>query len=275
MESPESVVSSFLEYRSILMIETTEITVKDCKIPKAFSGYRILQISDLHEAQFGSEQEELLDRVKTIGADCVALTGDFVGGKDTDLKKILRFFRNLSSISFCCYVTGNHETRLDAPDLERLLGGMTAYGIEVLRGKMVSVSRGEDSIQILGIDDPGFINDEKYERDAQTVRDAIQSIPYDSSLFTLLLSHRPEVMGVYAELGIDLVLCGHTHGGQIRIPGIGAFYVPMQGWFPKYDCGMYQEGNTRMYISRGLGTSVVPFRLFNPPELVVITLENE
>ena len=162
------------------MIETTEITVKDCKIPKAFSGYRILQISDLHEAQFGSEQEELLDRVKTIGADCVALTGDFVGGKDTDLKKILRFFRDLSSISFCCYVTGNHETRLDAPDLERLLGGMTAYGIEVLRGKMVSVSRGEDSIQILGIDDPGFINDEKYERDAQTVRDAIQSIPYDS-----------------------------------------------------------------------------------------------
>ncbi len=261
------------EGRETIMIEITDVTVKDRMIPEAFNGFRILQLSDLHDAMFGRDQKDLLDLVRKSGADLAVLTGDFVGGKDSDLDRILRFMKELSSLLPCCYVTGNHETRLEPQDLDLLLGGMSEYGIEVLRGRMIPVCRGKDSIQVLGIDDPGFINDENYERDAQTVRDAIQSIPYDSSLFTLLLSHRPEVMGVYAELGIDLVLCGHTHGGQLRIPGIGAFYVPMQGWFPKYDCGMYREGKTRMYISRGLGTSVVPFRLFNPPELVLITLK--
>ena len=257
------------------MIVTTRLTVRDKKIPRAFSGFRILQITDLHDAQFGPEQRDLLAEVKKARPDMIALTGDFVGSAESDLDRMLRFLGKLPEIAPAYYVTGNHEIRLKPEDFDRFVAGIADAGITVLRNALTEVRRGDAGLQVLGIDDPGFVNGEDWHNDPQAVRAALDAIPYDPGRFTLLLSHRPEVIRVYAEKGIDLVLSGHTHGGQIRLPLIGAFYVPMQGWFPKYDRGLFTEGKTRVFICTGLGASVVRFRFNVPPELALITLESE
>ena len=257
------------------MIRTTRLTVRDRKIPREFSGFKILQITDLHDAQFGPDQRDLLAEVRKAQPDMIALTGDFVGSAESDLDRMLRFLGELPGIAPAYYVTGNHEIRLRPEDFDRFIAGIADAGITVLRNSLTEIRREGEALQVLGIDDPGFVNGEDWRNDPQAVRAALDSIPYDPQRFTLLLSHRPEVIQIYAEKGIDLVLSGHTHGGQIRLPLIGAFYVPMQGWFPKYDRGLFTEGKTRVFICSGLGASVVQFRLNAPPELALITLESE
>ena len=124
----------------------------------------------------------------------------------------------------------------------------------------------------MGIEDPDFYNVIGSEAEKETARSNIEKLQYTEDDFSLLLSHRPELFDVYVEEEVDLVLTGHAHGGQFRLPVIGGLVAPNQGLFPKYDSGMFVEDDTHMIVSRGIGNSIIPLRINNPPEIVVVKL---
>ena len=156
----------------------------------------------------------------------------------------------------------------------KLRDKLVESGVNVLENKSVSLEQGEESINLIGVSDPGFETDYLFGDTEGVLRRHLDELVEDSEEFTLLLSHRPELFELYAEKDIDLVLTGHAHGGQFRLPFVGGVYAPNQGLFPEYDSGMFAEEDTYMIVSRGLGNSLFPFRLNNRPEVIVVTLDN-
>lgn len=161
------------------------------------------------------------------------------------------------------------------PVYEELKMGLKDAGVTVLENQKVQITRDGESITLMGIQDPSFRTNYLFG-DAESVsRQAICELQNESDGFTVLLSHRPELFDVYVDTGIDLVFSGHAHGGQFRLPFIGGLVAPNQGLFPKYDAGRFDEDNTTMIVSRGVGNSIIPLRINNPPELVVVELKRQ
>ncbi len=256
------------------MIKTVKVTIENREIPLSFDGFRIVHVTDLHDAVFGEGQSELLKLIEEQKPDIIALTGDFTGEKDADPENAVRFLEKLPAIAPSYYVTGNHEYRLTEEHFRKLIDGITSAGISFLNNRCEEIVRGDGRIQILGVEDPALMGEQHRALDGPKLAKEIKDTIYDPNMFSVLLVHRPEHIKVYADAGVDLVLCGHSHGGQMRLPLIGAFYVPSQGLFPKYDRGLFREGNTQMFISSGLGNSVVNRRMLCPPEIAVITLRS-
>lgn len=163
------------------------------------------------------------------------------------------------------YVTGNHEHRLEADDIKDRLRKL---GVIVLSGDSVEL---KDSIVVSGIDDPDSQNADGADSTA-VIEEQLKTVKINRTEFNILLSHRPEAIDEYADKGFDLVLTGHAHGGQFRIPFIGGVIAPDQGWFPEYDAGEYKKNDTAMIVSRGIGNSIIPVRINNSPEIVVVSL---
>ncbi len=250
---------------------TTELSVRSEKLPAAFDGFRIVQVSDLHNASFGEGNTELLERVEQAQPDCIALTGDLVDSRHTDVDAALSFASEAAKIAPTYYVTGNHEARLE--DLEQLLTGLEEAGVTILQNESILLEREGQSIAFSGVEDPSF-HDDPLLHDTEGIWERnLESLSPEEGRYTILLSHRPEYFAFYEKLGFDLVLAGHAHGGQFRLPGIGGLWAPGQGLFPEYDAGLYQQGGTAMAVSRGLGNSLFPFRVNNRPEIVAITLQ--
>ena len=235
-----------------------KITVSSERLPAAFSGFAIAQVSDLHNAEFGEDNEKLLDLLAGLSPDMIALTGDLVDSRSTGLGIALRFAEKAAEIAPVCYVPGNHEARI--ADYDALREGLSAAGVTVLEDAALPLSRAGESITLIGLRDPDFAA-------------GSPGSPARRSGFTLLLSHRPEYFPVYAGCGIDLTLSGHAHGGQIRLPFLGGLLAPGQGFLPEYDAGLCREGDAQMVVSRGLGNSVFPLRVNNRPEVVLVTLQ--
>lgn len=250
-------------------LEQTVYTVKSQRLPESFSGYRIAQVSDLHNREMGEGSEKLLAMLEDADPDMIALTGDLVDSRNTDFETALAFAEKAMEIAPCYYVTGNHESRIAAYPL--LKEELKELGVIVLK-EAVLLERGGETICLLGVDDPTFQENYQPEMDKQIMESALQKYDNDSDTFTVLLSHRPELFSVYAEHKMDLVLSGHAHGGQFRLPLIGGVFVPNQGFFPEYDAGLFTSGNTHMIVSRGIGDSIIPIRINNRPELVVVDL---
>ena len=236
-----------------------KITVSSERLPAAFSGFAIAQVSDLHNAEFGEDNEKLLDLLAGLSPDMIALTGDLVDSRSTGLGIALRFAEKAAEIAPVCYVPGNHEARI--ADYDALREGLSAAGVTVLEDAALPLSRAGESITLIGLRDPDF------------AAGSPGSPARRLSGFTLLLSHRPEYFPVYAGCGIDLTLSGHAHGGQIRLPFLGGLLAPGQGFLPEYDAGLCREGDAQMVVSRGLGNSVFPLRVNNRPEVVLVTLQ--
>ena len=250
---------------------TTELSVKSEKLPAAFDGFRIVQVSDLHNASFGEGNAELLERVEQAQPDCIALTGDLVDSRHTDVDAALSFASEAAKIAPTYYVTGNHEARLE--EWEQLLTGLEEAGVTILQNESILLEREGQSIVLAGVEDPSF-HDDPLLHDTEGIWERnLESLSPEEGRYTILLSHRPEFFDLYEKLGFDLVLAGHAHGGQFRLPGIGGLWAPGQGLFPEYDAGLYQQGGTAMAVSRGLGNSLFPFRVNNRPEIVAITLQ--
>lgn len=255
-------------------IVVTTMEVESERLPKEFDGYRIVQVSDLHNDEFGEKNERLLAVIKEAKPDMIAITGDLLDSRRTSVEKAANFVKEAVKIAPCYYVTGNHESRMKK-EYAQLEEAMTEAGAYVLRNAKVSLEKDGETIALAGIDDPRFVlasdKVEKMEKVIGKVLDGIvQDVPDEQ--FTILLSHRPELFELYCDYDFDLVLTGHVHGGQFRIPGIGGIIGPGQGLLPDYDAGLYSKENTKMILSRGLGQSIIPFRLNNPPELVVVVL---
>lgn len=250
-----------------------EFTIKNNKIPSAFSGFRIAQISDLHNAEFGKENENLLSMLKECEPDMILITGDLIDSRRTDIETGISFSKKAAMIAPVYYVTGNHEARIE--EYEELMTGLDKAGIHILENEAVIVENSEDRITVAGINDPSFVTDYLFGDSETVAKDILTELISDEDIYTVLLSHRPELFETYVECNADLVFSGHAHGGQFRIPFIGGIVAPNQGLFPKYDAGVYTKNGTDMIVSRGIGNSILPFRINNRPEIVLVELQSE
>ncbi|HIS19814.1 MAG TPA: metallophosphoesterase [Candidatus Spyradocola merdavium] len=249
------------------------VEIRDEKIPAAFDGFVLCQVSDVHNEARGEGNAALLRALREAAPDLICITGDFLDSRRTDLDFALELAGQLAEIAPAVYVTGNHEARLK--DLSALEAGLAARGVQVLRDDWMPLARGGEEIALLGLDDPGFAAGEDWtlaEGLDQTQARLSALLAQAGDRFSLVLSHRPELLPAYAEAGADLVLSGHAHGGQVRLPGIGGLFAPGQGILPRLTSGVHARGETRLVVSRGLGNSAFPLRVFNPPEIVTVTL---
>ncbi|HDR7720361.1 metallophosphoesterase [Bacillus albus] len=252
------------------LISITKVDITSSKIPSTFKGFKILQISDLHNKKFGDNQETLIQKVKGENPDIIVITGDLIDSKSYDAEVSMELIRELVKKYPIYFVTGNHEKWSGKyNDLEKELKN---HHVTVLRNEHVTIQKGQQKINLLGIDDPEFVtgNNDEVKGVKDEISKAKFGMPPDT--YNVLLSHRPELLAKYADEQIDLVLSGHAHGGQVRLPFIGGLVAPNQGVFPTYTAGLYEKQNTSMVVSRGLGNSVIPQRIFNRPELVVVQL---
>ena len=250
-----------------LMVNT--ITVSGNQIPLEFSGFRIAQISDLHNAEFGEKNARLLNILSEKKPDIIVITGDLVDARHTDVSIALSFAEEAVQIAPVYYVTGNHEASLS--QYEELKTGLESAGVTVLEDKAVQLKRSGSFITLIGLSDPNFaIRSNIFNEVPAMISTKLNDLMKDETNYTILLSHRPELFTTYVSCGVDLVLSGHAHGGQFRLPLIGGLVAPNQGFFPKYDAGLYAEGRTNMIVSRGIGNSIIPLRFNNRPEIVLV-----
>lgn len=252
-------------------VETTRYEVLGA--PAAFDGFVIAQVSDLHNDEFGERNEYLLEKLRALEPDLVAITGDMIDSRSTDIDVSLDFARAALEIAPVYYVPGNHENRLAVyAEFRKSLRDM---GVVVLEDEAAAIERGGDAINIIGLNDP---NIRARKRQPSYAAEEYKSVMRALSErhkggFNIMLAHRPEYFEDYAENDFALVLSGHAHGGQFRIPGRGGLYAPSQGVLPRYTEGAHTKNGTTLIISRGLGSSVFPTRLFNRPELIGVTLK--
>ncbi|HSJ38023.1 MAG TPA: metallophosphoesterase [Planococcus sp. (in: firmicutes)] len=250
-------------------IQTTEYTVSSEGLPAAFDGKKIVQVSDLHNATFGKNQEPLIQKVEDAQPDVIFITGDLIDSNRYDLDAALILVDALVEMSDVYFVTGNHEVAINK--IDDIKEALVDRGVIFLENETVQWELEGESLQIAGIHDPLM---DPYSLGEEYTRDAIENAGLTDK-FTLLLAHRPEQLAVYAESGIDVVFAGHAHGGQVRIPGIGGIFAPGQGWFPRMTEGVFRKDDTQLVLSRGLGNSGFPLRILNQPEVVSVTLKKE
>ena len=249
--------------------QSTELTAshyvfRSPKVQGALEGFRITQVSDLHNKEFGKENCRLLALAEAQLPDLLVITGDLTDSYHPNLEKALDAAERLANLAPCYYVTGNHEQRMSLERQEKFYRALEQRGVLLLRNEAVTLGLGA-GFRLVGIDCSLAKTD--------MLRELMAGRPKEE--LNILLSHKPHYAKYYQQAGVDLVLTGHAHGGQWRLPGIGGLYAPGQGILPKYTAGMYRLGGTVMCVSRGLGNSSFPLRIENKPELVTVTLRGE
>lgn len=248
-----------------MKMKITQYDINSAALPAAFDGFTVSHVTDLHNRDFG---DEIISHVAAACPDIIVITGDMIH-RENRSAAAEKFAAGAVSIAPVYYVPGNHEKALKC--YPAFADFLTGKGVHVLSGKYEALERDGEKIAVLGMPDPTFYDGGK--ADFITALNALCSdIRAEGIDYTLLLSHRPELFERYVEAGVNLSLCGHTHGGHVRLPLIGAFYAPNQGLFPKYSDGKFEKNGKHMVISRGLGKSSWIPRIFNPPELVVVRL---
>lgn len=247
--------------------------ISSTKLPEEFSGFRIVQVSDLHNAKMGQNNSKLLAMIKDTQPNIIVITGDLIDSRKTDLDTAVAFAQSAVQIAPCYYVTGNHESRVAV--YSTLKEKLIETGVTILDDASYTLNYSGADISLIGINDPAFYTDYLIGDEESSIKNSLNSIEIEKDQFQLLLSHRPEYIHLYATYGIDLVLSGHAHGGQFRLPFIGGVYAPNQGLFPEYNAGIHTFENTSMIISRGIGNSLFPFRINNRPEVIVVELVHQ
>jgi len=258
-------------------IVINNIEYKNKKIPKNFDGYKILQISDLHNKEFGKKQSDLVQYTKEIDPDIIVITGDIIDKRRTtkeDLYIGLEYIKQLNKEYPIYFVTGNHEVWRPKfyPEVRQAL---LTEGVIILENETYELELNGEKISLLGINDIAEIDGEYItEKERHKFRNILNGlVNKEGDNFKILLSHRPELINIYAEEKVDLTFTGHAHGGQIRLPFTEGLFAPNQGVLPKYTSGIHYQDESAMVVSRGLGASIFPFRIFNRPEMVVVTLK--
>lgn len=248
-------------------IQVNELTIISENLPEDFAGYRIAHVSDLHNAEFGKDNIRLLSLIRDSAPDIIVVTGDIIDSRHTDVQIARNFINNAANIAPVYYVTGNHDSRVSEEN--RIDGIQLNANVTILHNEDAFLNKGDSKIQLIGVDDPDYMSASSYG-DAYLYYELEK---YDNEHFKILLSHRPEYFEAYVNNNMDVVFSGHAHGGQFRFPYVGGLFAPHQGLFPEYDSGMYSENGTNLVVSRGLGNSIFPFRINNPPEIIIVTLK--
>ncbi len=252
-------------------IEISSFKVLSDKVPESFDGVKIVHLSDLHSKEFGAGNKRLLKKINDIKPDIIVMTGDMVSASDTNFDVFLDLARNLGMRYECYYIVGNHELDLSKQYYDEIMESLEKSGITILDNEKIVLERESDVLNLYGM----WYN-AKYYMQSDLTSDVIEQIigKDDDENFDLLLTHNPKHFETYVDWGADLILSGHVHGGMVRLPFIGAVFSPERTLFPKYSAGAYEKDGGTMIVSRGLGRGTTGFRLFNRPEVCVITLEN-
>lgn len=268
------------------------------KITKSFNNYKIVQITDVHSIRNEIQLEKIINKIKKCKPDLICVTGDLIdsdyysiqnnlyeNNEITQIEELtVKFMNELVNFADTYYIYGNHEMMLlDDPENNMFKLALEKSGVKILNNKVQVLEKEGEKINLIGVQDPATLyKDEKYanvknsnkEKVEVILNDLFLEIPEENN-FTILLSHRPEYFELYDKYNIELALTGHTHGGIIKMPIIKGIYAHPQGWLPKYSYGIYEANDFSMIISGGIGYSKLPIRIFNPPEICVITLENK
>ena len=222
-----------------------------------------------------------MDRIRECEPDMIVLTGDLVDSNHTNVDRAVQFVDEIVKICPVYYVTGNHEYWLEKSEYDELMSGLADAGVVILDNQVVEISRGDAKFRLVGLDDrslsdgtlEALFSDESIGHDqAGQKEETADNENSEKKEFTVVLAHEPQYLARYASAGVDLVLSGHAHGGQFRLPFVGGIVAPDQGFLPEYTAGEYYMNGTEMIVSRGLGNSVIPVRLFNYPEIVCVEL---
>lgn len=262
-------------------LETTYYTYKAEQLGADLEGYRIVQISDLHNVKFGKNNQKLVDRIRECEPDMIVLTGDLVDSNHTNVDRAVQFVDEIVKICPVYYVTGNHEYWLEKSEYDELMDGLVSAGVVILDNQVVEISRGDAKFRLVGLDDrsladgtlEALLSHESIRNNqAEQKEEIADNEDSGEKELTVVLAHEPQYLARYAGTGVDLVLSGHAHGGQFRLPFVGGIVAPDQGFLPEYTAGEYYMNGTEMIVSRGLGNSVIPVRLFNYPEIVCVDL---
>ncbi len=254
-----------------ILIETTNISIINDKIPNSFNDYKIAVISDLHNKDW---KDNLIKKINQAQPDIIVIVGDLIDSSKTNLDVALTFVEKAKVIAPIYYVSGNHEAW--SSDYQTLKTGLILNDVVILDDESTVLNMYQENISLMGLQDPDFTKRGAplYETSAIALN-KIEAMSKDDNRYKILLSHRPELFDAYQSGNIDLVISGHAHGGQGRLPFIGGLVAPNQGFFPKYTSGLYSENGTDVIVSRGLGNSIIPLRINNRPQLVILTLNKQ
>ncbi len=264
-------VSLYLFYENNYL-QVSNYTIESDRLPEDFNNYKIVHISDFHNTKSKKITDDLIKEIKNSKPNIIVITGDLIDVNKTDIDTAILFVKKINDFAPIYYVTGNHEASIN--NYDELKEKLENNKVIVLDDNVEKLKVNDSEINIIGINDPQMSHND-YREDSVAVKDELIPIQYDKKNYSILLSHRSELIKTYAEYNFDLVLSGHAHGGQIRIPFIGGLMAPNQGLFPKYTSGIYERDNVKMIVSRGIGNSILPYRINNRPELVVIELNKK
>ncbi len=260
-----------------LYFQNTELIVSrydiiNSRIPKEFNEYKIVQVSDFHNTKSNKLTDILVKEIKIQKPNVIVITGDLVDSRKTDIDVAISFIKRIKGIAPIYFITGNHEASIG--EYEALKEKLENEAVIVLDNKSEVLEIDDAKINLIGINDPNM-SYHPYALDSEKIKNELTDTNYDKNNYSILLSHRPELFDTYVDNELDLVLTGHAHGGQVRIPFIGGLISPNQGFFPKYTSGKFKEAHTNMIVSRGIGNSIIPFRVNNRPELVIVQLKSK
>lgn len=265
----------------ITKIDVTKYEISNEKIPEEFDGFKIVQLSDFHSKGYRNTTDKLISKVKDINPDIVVMTGDMVSWDMDNIEEAKILVKELADIYPVYYIDGNHEYLAEILRLSRyvaFLDFMQELGVTTIKNDYVELYKGDKSINLYGINIPldsatGLYVD-KFQLEKNYVEKTLKEA--DTEKFNILLAHTPIFIKQYSKWGADLVLSGHMHGGIARIPftNIGIL-SPERALFPRYATGKFKVKGSTMIVNRGIGTSSFKLRLFNNPEISVITLKSK
>ena len=271
----------YIKY-NVNTLEVTKYVVENKKVPKEFDGYNIVQISDLHSKLFGENNKKLIQKIKSLNPDIVVVTGDLIDGENNNYNVALDFMKEISKLYRVYYIIGNHEQKSlikkYKDEYKDYFNKLHQIDFVNLDNNKVEIVKGDSNINLYGLTVPYscykylFDNQETTSIDIDFLEEKLGKV--DREQFNILLAHTPFYFDEYEKWGADLTLCGHVHGGIVRLPRVGGLLSPDRKFFPKYDLGEYIKNKSTMIVSKGLGGSKVLIRVNCKPEIVNIKLKN-
>lgn len=262
-------------------VDVTRYTISNEKIPEKFNNFKIVQLSDFHSSGYKDTTEIIISKIKGLKPDIIVMTGDMISWEVENIGELEKLITSLADVAPMYYVNGNHEELaeiLKAEEYGAFLSSIEQLGVTFIKNNYVEVSKDEQYINLyeidIPLDGPTGLYVTREQLDNNYVKDTLPEV--DSEKFNILLDHNPLFIEEYSEWGANLVLSGHMHGGIVRIPIIGiGIASPEAGYFPKYDAGKFKVNETTMIVNRGIGISSSELRIFNKPEISLITLKSK
>ena len=265
---------------SYILLDQKRLTVTPYLLssPKLNTTYTLIQLTDLHGNHFGKQNKRLIQTIQKQQPDLIVLTGDMINGNYASSTRLLNVVDALSSTCPIYFVRGNHELaiKLYASWYDTFEQLLAKRGVIILENNAIT----HKDLTLYGLEVPlsryAYVPKMMLEKASTSQSEALLNlIPTDSN-FSVALCHTPFLEDVFETATYDVILSGHVHGGAIRLPGVGGLLSPERKFFPKYDAGVYELPQSKLIVSRGLGSgTTLPLRVFNPPEIVVLTLQPE